>query len=212
LKHRVSIVLIGLVLAASNLAFAIEDELRAERQKGSKFPYRRGDMELAISVGYAWGFQVGRPNAQLEDVEILSFAPRWGIAVGDQWAPGRWYETRAQVFLEGTFLWETRPKSGSALGAALMLRFNALALRASTGLVPFFSIGAGIVALDFDLIDQDDGLNFTPQMGIGLRYMLTEGASLELEWRYYHISNAGSHLPNHGINTNMLLLGTSIFF
>ena len=212
MKHCVSIVLIGLVLAAANPAFAIENELGAKGQKGSKFPYRRGDMELAISVGYAWGFRVGRPNAQLEDVEILFLAPRWGIAVGDRRAIGRWYETRAQILVEGTFLWETRPKSGSALGVALMLRIIALAPRASTGLVPFISIGAGIVALDFDLIDQDDGLNFTPQVGIGLRHMLTEGSSLELEWRYHHISNAGTHPPNHGINTNMLLLGTSIFF
>ena len=212
MKHCISIVLIGLVLAAAQLAFAIENEPGDEGQKGSRFPYRRGDMELAVSIGYAWGFQVGRPNRQLEDVEILFLQPRWGIAVGDDRAIGRWFETRAQIFVEGTFLWETRPKSGSALGAALILRINALAARASTGLVPFISIGAGIVALDFDLVDQDDGFAFTPQLGVGLRYMLTEGSSLELEWRYHHISNAGTHPPNHGINTNSLSIGTSIFF
>ena len=59
---------------------------------------------------------------------------------------------------------------------------------------------------------QDDGFAFMPQLGVGLRYMLTEGSSLELEWRYHHISNAGTHPPNHGINTNLLSIGTSIFF
>jgi opacity protein-like surface antigen len=73
-------------------------------------------------------------------------------------------------------------------------------------------MGVGIVALDFDLKDQDDGLNFTPQIGVGLRYMLTEGSSLDLEWRVQHISNAGTHSPNRGINTNMLSIGASIFF
>jgi len=205
-------VLLGLVLAAAHLAFATENESGAEGHKGSRFPYRRGDMELAVSVGYAWGFQLGGLNAQSEDVEMLSFAPRFGIAVGDDRAIGRWYETRAQIFVEGTFLWEIQPKSGSAHGAALILRINALALRASTGFVPFLSIGAGIVALDFDLKDQDDGLSFTPQIGVGLRYMLTQGASLDLEWRYHHISNASTHPPNRGINTNLLTLGASIFF
>ncbi len=207
-----SIILICLAPAVAGVSFGNENAAGSAIAEPSEYPFHRGDLELGASLGYGWGFEVGRPNPELEDVEIFSLAPRVGIATFDPWGAGRWWEVSSQVFAEGTFIWQLAPESGTALGAGVMFRFNALALLSSTRLVPFFSIGGGVVSLDFDLMDQDDGVSYTPQLGVGLRYMLGRRASIELEWRYHHISNANSHPPNHGINTNLFSLGSSVFF
>ncbi len=193
-------------------AFAESSDARGERGDAAEFPFRHGDMELGLSLGYAWGFKVGRSNPELEDVEMVSFAPRFGVTVGDSVGAGRWWEFGAQFFAQGEILWEVEPKSGSAFGGGLVIRVNWLAPRASTGLVPFLSVGGGVVSLNFDLIDQDDGLNYTPQLGAGVRYMIAERLSVEFEWRYHHISNADTRTPNHGINTNFFMLGASTYF
>ncbi|MFQ5802420.1 MAG: acyloxyacyl hydrolase, partial [Candidatus Methylomirabilales bacterium] len=42
-------------------------------------------------------------------------------------------------------------------------------------------------------------------------YFLSEQTALTGEWRWLHISNADTRMPNAGINSSLFLIGVSFF-
>jgi hypothetical protein len=110
--------------------------------------------------------------------------------------------------LEGTFFHIFQPKDGFAAGLTPLFRYNFLS---SGRLIPFLEGGAGIVGLNANLARQADGVNFTPQGGAGLHYFISDRIALTGEVRYFHLSNAGIHERNNGINSTLFLLGVTMF-
>jgi len=49
------------------------------------------------------------------------------------------------------------------------------------------------------------------QIASGLRYFLNKRAVLSLEYRFHHISDANTTEHNPGLNSDVVLLGFSIF-
>jgi lipid A 3-O-deacylase len=78
--------------------------------------------------------------------------------------------------------------------------------------IPFLQAGAGVIALDADLRQQADGVNFILQSGLGFHYFISQRTALTGEWRFHHISNAGIHNQNAGINSSLFMLGVTFFF
>jgi len=65
-------------------------------------------------------------------------------------------------------LTQHEPKKGVAGGGGLLFRMNFLGVRERYALVPYIDYGMGMVSLDFDLRDQDDGSAFTLLVGFDL--------------------------------------------
>ncbi|MGH7230217.1 MAG: acyloxyacyl hydrolase [Nitrospiraceae bacterium] len=45
-----------------------------------------------------------------------------------------------------------------------------------------------------------------------LSYFVVPTTSINLNYRFQHISNAGTDEPNHGIDAGVVLIGISMFF
>lgn len=60
--------------------------------------------------------------------------------------------------------------------------------------------------------DQANGFIFSDTIGIGCSFLLTEGASINLEYRFRHLSNGGIDYPNGGINNSFIAVGYSQYF
>lgn len=60
--------------------------------------------------------------------------------------------------------------------------------------------------------DQANGFIFSDTIGAGCSLMLTEKSSVDLEYRFRHLSNCGFENPNVGINNNFIAIGYSRFF
>jgi len=171
--------------------------------------FARGSQEWSLAVGQGTGFELfGSAGSDLVDVEFAALVPRWGMVVSDPLGDGAWYRGSLQLLTEGAFLYAYEPKGGFAWGATLALRWNFLA---SERIVPFVTLGAGLVDLEFDLEHQADGINFTPQGGVGLHVRASRRTSLTAEWRLHHISNADLRQDNDGINDGLFLIGASYF-
>ena len=187
-------------------AFASEASAQAS---GHDSLFRYGRQSIGISGGHGLALPIGgTAGDELRDFQFLYLAPRWGIGLSDPIGGNSWYRGNFDLILEGTFLYSFKPKSGIAGGLTPLIRYNFLA---GDRLVPFAQLGAGILALDFDLRRQADGFNFTLQSGLGFHYFLSERTALTGEWRYHHISNAGIHNPNVGINGSVVLFGVTVF-
>jgi len=52
-------------------------------------------------------------------------------------------------------------------------------------------------------------LNFSYQGGTGVQIPIAQATMLNLEYRYHHISNAGTASPNEPLNSSKFLLGMS---
>ena len=194
----------GYVIAVLTAAVGSPLQARAEDGSGGADHARA---EIGLSAGYGVGvdfFDSGLTDGH--KVETLVLYPSWQWALTPPLASGSWLEGRLQLRLEGIAILNFAPQNGQALGAGALFRY---AFRPGKRWEPFVEIGAGVISLDYDLVDQDDGLAFTPQGGIGLRYRLNSRSALELSTRFHHISNAGTHRPNHGIDSFQFLLGTS---
>ncbi len=195
---------VGYVIAVLTAAVGSPPQARAEDGSGDADLARA---EIGLSAGYGAGvdfFDSGLTDGH--KVETLVLYPSWQWALTPPLASGSWLEGRLQLRLEGIVILNFSPQNGKALGAGALFRY---AFRPGKRWEPYLEIGAGVISLDYDLIDQDDGLAFTPQGGIGLRYRLDSRSALELSTRFHHISNAYTHRPNHGIDSVQFLLGTS---
>ena len=113
-----------------------------------------------------------------------------------------------ELALEGHFLFQTTPHSGTAWGASLLVRYNFLA---NDRFVPFIEIGGGIIDLDFGLDSRADGFNFVLQSSLGVHWLVWDRAAVTAQWRYHHISNGRITEPNVSIDSSLFLIGMTFF-
>jgi opacity protein-like surface antigen len=203
-----SVTTIALALAS---AFAVAAAARAgERESELPAGFGRWKQKLSLSGGYGVGFgAVGSEGTDAADVELAAVIPAWGIGLSDILGEDRWYRGSWEALLEAQLAVETQPRSGFGGGAVLNFRYNFLPWRR---VAPFFGIGLGLGAIDFDLVSQADGFNFFLQTGGGVHFFVGERLALTAEARWHHISNAQTKDANSGINTALFLLGTTYFF
>lgn len=92
----------------------------------------------------------------------------------------------------------------------LWLRYNMVPERCK--LVPYVQLGGGASQLDLDRNIFGQSFNFNLNAGIGTRYFLNDHMSLNAEYRFQHISNAGMAEHNLGINAQGGVLSVSWYF
>jgi hypothetical protein len=180
----------------------------AENLTSSKFGY--GKIYAGLQGGWGKAFSLGiAGNGDGRKVEYVAILPQLGIGLSDIIADKSWYKGNLDAVFEGEFLISYEPNSGYTAGLGILLRYNFLS---SNQWVPYAEIGGGFGVLEFDLIDQADGLIFYPQAGLGVHYFAQNNLSIDLDWRFHHMSNANLEMPNNSINASLLLLGFSWYF
>ena len=96
------------------------------------------------------------------------------------------------------------------VGGTLYIRYNFI--QPGWRLIPYFQCGGGSVYTDMSHIY--DGMNYNFNVGgsAGLRYLFTRHCSMNIEYRFQHISNANLWSRNVGENTGGPVVGLSYFF
>jgi lipid A 3-O-deacylase len=125
------------------------------------------------------------------------------IVASDRWWGGNW-ELRGEAF-GGAQVEPSRYLAG--ITPALRYHFAT-----GTRTVPFIQGGAGVSVTDIRQRDLSTTFEFNLMIGAGANYFFTEQSSIGLEYRLFHLSNAGIELPNTGLNTHLIMLGFSRWF
>jgi len=95
-------------------------------------------------------------------------------------------------------------------GATAWLRYNFVPhLRR---LSPFVQAGAGVTSTDLDRRVEGQDFNFNLNLGVGARYFINPNWSVNLEYRYQHISDDNLSSRNLGVNADGPMLSVSYFF
>ncbi|MFZ0829498.1 MAG: acyloxyacyl hydrolase [Verrucomicrobiia bacterium] len=168
--------------------------------------FRSSVQTLSLTAGATAGFQAfgGQQDHDLA-LASLSYGHMLGQVVGDDhWYRGNW-ELRGEFFGGSQF----SPSSYWLVGLTPHLRFN---LATGTRWVPFVDGGAGVTATGIGPPDLSGIFEFNLQVNTGVNWFVRNNLALTIEAGYMHISCAGIHDPNQGLNCAKGMVGLTCFF
>lgn len=120
-----------------------------------------------------------------------------------------WYKGRHEIILEIPFHLVVCPETAFMTGITLLGCWNITAF--SEKFIPYLMAGGGLIYTDLNVPELGSKLNGNYQAGAGLRYFIKKDASIDFNYRYHHISNAGTAKPNDPLNSSKILIGVSVF-
>jgi hypothetical protein len=159
-----------------------------------------------VSAGATYGF-VAFGSKEAHDLALISL--EYGHMLGHVRGEGHWYRGNLEFRLELFGGAQFSPNTDWLVGLTPHLRYN---LATGTRWVPFLDAGAGVAATGIGPPDLSDTFQFNLQGVIGVQWFVTDHFALTLETRYIHISCAGIHHPNLGVNGVGGMLGVTFFF
>ncbi|HBO84470.1 MAG TPA: acyloxyacyl hydrolase [Deltaproteobacteria bacterium] len=176
-------------------AFAEEQDLGVGKAKG----------HWTISGGFGTTHPgLGATKSRVETADlILSYGHFLTDEVGRSW-----YKGRHGILVELPIHLVVKPETTPMVGLTLLASWT---FTASKTITPYIFGGGGLVYTDLDLPELGKKLNGTHQVGAGFHYFFKKNTSLDLSYRFHHISNAGTGKPNGPLNSSKILFGISFF-
>jgi lipid A 3-O-deacylase len=168
--------------------------------------FNRGVQTLTFEAGANYGVEMlgGREKHHLALLS-LSYGHMWGDVAGE----GHWYrgnfEWRAELFGGVQF----SPDDDWVVGLTPHVRYN---FATGTRWVPFVDFGAGVSATGIGSPDLSGTFEFNLQGSTGVHWFIRDNLAVTVEARYLHMSCAGIHKPNLGLNGVAGFLGLTWFF
>ncbi len=172
----------------------------------------KGNQSFGVQVGVGstddlFGFSESLTGQDPVDLTFLFFFPNFQYnlsgLVGKSWYQGALFwqlEAGAATILN---------RDGEYLAGASPLLFQYKFLNPHRRWAPNILLGAGASYTDWeDVADRELGgrFQFLLHAGAGLEYFLDHG-SYSINYRLFHVSNAGTDSPNVGVNAHVFSLG-----
>jgi lipid A 3-O-deacylase len=197
----------ALVLAANVCARAQEESRSSAEFGGVADMFERGRYELAVGGGVLFSpYIVSRNRPTFHYTFSHVQIGRMLTSVNDAGGFSGNVQAAADMFGSAIF---KGPGSYMAGGTA-WLRYNFV--QPEWRVVPYAQAGAGITLTDIDRRIVGQTFNFNLDLGFGARYFIAPRWSVNLEYRFQHISNANLGRHNLGINSHGPVLSASRFF
>lgn len=191
----------GLLAPQAGIQAQQPDSSAPPRPAAEKVPRwaNRGRWNFGMQVGY--GVENAIPR-NISHVNMVILQPQLGLIVKD-FASGP--VRQLEIINEGVIGNAVHP-GGHMWGNTLFFRFDGKPRR---NLVPFLDMGASAMhtTLATRAPEVDGTTQFMPQAGLGIQYFFRPQRAFVIEYRYFHMSNAGLQQPNAGFNGSMISIG-----
>jgi len=189
----------------------LSQEILTDVKAGASPRYTEDRISLQLVSGALFSTNSVGPDVPTYNYSQTNLRLGWMLNTpsGDGFFSGN---VEAIAELSGSFLFEG---SGNLfIGPTALLRYNFV--QPGWKVIPYVQGGIGIVYTDAyeDRSQKAIGqaLEFTPQASIGLKYLVADDWSIDLEAMFHHISNANLADRNSGINAIGGFLGATYFF
>jgi len=145
--------------------------------------------------------------AQASKLYGVAVHPSWQIALTDPIGEG-WWSGSIALGAELALLGVTQPTGAYGVGFTPKLIYT---FSSFGQLKPYIEGGGGPLWTNFDgrIREQGSDFNFLVWCGTGVSYDLTRQWALNVGVRFSHISNAGTDVPNSGLNYLLPFAGIS---
>jgi hypothetical protein len=147
-------------------------------------------------------------GATRTQVQTWDAIARFGWFLSDEVGKDSWYQGRHELLLELPYHMAVDHGGRSMAGGYVLGSWKFTGLEHTA---PYVFAGGGPLFVDLGLPTMGTRLCFSYQAGTGLQYFLKKNMALTAEYRYHHISNAGTADPNEPLNSSKFLFGVSFF-
>ena len=171
--------------------------------------FEKGSSDFGVQFGWGHNFNLppGPPNRT--DMGFAFFFPNWqrnltGVIGGDSWYEGSWF-----YHMEAGLAFADRDDKFLLGWSPLMVQYKFLSPKRRWA--PNILLGTGFSMTNWkDIAERELGseFQFLLHAGAGLEYFKKNGA-YSINYRLFHVSNAGMQFPNIGLNAHVFSLGMS---
>jgi len=167
---------------------------------------RKGARQAALVLGPGFGT---RALGSKRRHDLALTAIQYSRVTSDVIGAGRWYRGNAELVFELFGGTQEEPSRRTVVGILPMLRYS---FATGSRWVPFVTGGVGGAYTTIADPDLSGGLQFTVQVGAGTHYFMSRDRAITLQYRWFHLSNAGIRSPNSGLNSHLVFTGVSWLF
>jgi opacity protein-like surface antigen len=168
--------------------------------------FRGGARQASSVMGFTFGYR-SLGSKSRHDLTLTTL--RFGRVRGRSTVPGRRSHGNVELVTEVWGGVQTHPRHRSLFGVTPLLRYDFVT---GSRWVPFVNAGIGVAYTNIGRPDLSRGFQFNPEAGAGTHYFVGAGLAMTVEYRFFHLSNAGLSKPNTGLNTHMLYVGLTRFY
>jgi opacity protein-like surface antigen len=136
-------------------------------------------------------------------VETIDLVFRYNHRIFDNLGSA-WYQGFYSILLELPVHLVVSPDESAMVGVNFLACYT---FTANTRWRPYLFGGGGPVYSFADIPGMGAAWNGNYQFGIGIEYTINTRHRLLFEYRYHHISNAGTKEPNDPLNSGKIMLG-----
>lgn len=169
--------------------------------------FEKGNSDFGAQLGWGHNFNLppGPPNRT--DMGFAFFFPNWqrnltGVIGGDSWYSGALF-----YHMEAGVAFADRDDKFLLGWSPLMVQYKFLDPKRKWA--PNVLLGVGFSMTNWkDIAERELGseFQFLLHAGTGLEYFTKDGA-YSINYRLFHVSNAGIQFPNIGLNAHIFSLG-----
>jgi len=192
--------------ALSQPQLSLEPAPRSIWENGVGEGFSPSAQSFTVSAGVNYGIATFGSKEQ-HHLALISLV--YGHMLGHTLGEDHWYRGNPEFRLELFGGAQFSPTTDSVIGLTPHLRYN---FATGSAWIPFFDLGAGVSATSIGPPDLSGTFEFNLQAATGVQWFLKENMALGLDARYLHMSCAGIHHPNLGLNGGMGMLGVTFFF
>jgi len=196
--HRLTLGLAGLavlLVAPAALAFDLQQT------------FRQGSFVVSPEAGYGRQFNM-EDKRVVTGVEFVNAGLRVGWLPFSPLGPGPLHGS-FEVGLEPLYQRYTEPHDAFFAGLGLTGRYHFLSLGR---FVPYVEGAAVAGGTDLKIREIASDFTFVVWVGAGMAYFVTDRTALYGGYRYQHVSNGNTEVPNRGFESHTGVAGVSFFF
>lgn len=197
-SRLIATLLLAVALVASAPAVAFDPE----------HTFAKGTFVLSGEGAYGWQFDL-EDNSDFSAIEFWDVGVRFGLLPFETFAKGSPLHGAFEVGLQPMYQRYVRPQERFWAGLSAVLRYHFLALGR---VVPYVELAGSAGGTDLSLPEIRSDLAFVIFGGAGASVLFTDRAAAYAGYRWQHVSNGNTSRPNRGFESNVAVLGLSLFY
>ena len=170
--------------------------------------FKKGTFVLSGEGSYGWQVDI-EDNRDFSEIEFWDAGVRFGLLPFETFGKGTPFYGSFEIGLEPLYQRYVEPQRRFWAGLSAVMRYHFLGLGR---FVPYVELAGSAGGTDLELPEIRSDFAFLIFGGVGASVFFTDHAAAYAGYRWQHVSNGNTSKPNRGFESNVAVLGLSLFF
>ena len=169
--------------------------------------FKKGTFVLSGEGAYGWQFDL--EDLPISEIEYWNAGVRFSLLPFETLGKGNALYGAFEIGLQPIYQRYVTPQERFWAGLGAVMRYHFLALGR---FVPYVELAGAAGGTDLNVPEIRSDFAFLIFGGAGASVFFSDRAAAYAGYRWQHISNGNTSRPNRGIESNVAVLGLSLFF